>query len=265
MMDQATARQIAFQPLIDGDTGAAFAFQAQASTPRSVSLLSIADQLVHDRYRLDAAIGAAVAAGIGESDALLTLPLTPFGASVPQLAQLLRAALAHRFPVDRLVVEVRVDGDNDPEHLEALLEACSARGIAVAFDGFSAGPAALRLLARFNPRFVKLDTGLTRNIDRSALRQKIVEGVLRLARAMAVPLVAQDIATGGELATLYTLGVGKFQGEWLAPAWQQARLPARPGTRTAPPPRREPRTQPPRRPTPPQQSVPQQEALVSAG
>lgn len=258
----AQAQHIAFQPIVEGDSGTVFAYEALVPTPAGVSLLSIADQIAFEQRRFDAAIGAAVAADIVASDALLAIPVTPCEAPSQQLTQMFRAAVAHRFPVDRLVVQVCADG-SDPEQLETLLHACTARGIAIAFDHFSAGPRALRLLARFSPRFLKLDEALTRDIDRAVARQAVIEGVLRLGRAMATPIVAQGIASDAEVATLYNLGIGKFQGEWVAPA-SHLLQPASRAVRLAPPPRREARTPayPHRRVPEPHRAIYQPEALA---
>lgn len=264
-MPTATAvhQHIAFQPIVDGDSGAIFAYEALVPTPAGVSLLSIADQIAFEQRRFDAAIGAAAAAGIAASEALLAIPVTPCEAPSQQLTQLFRAAVAHRFPVDRLVVEVCANGDNDPEQLEALLHACAARGIAIAFDQFSAGPRALRLLTRFSPCFLKLDEALTRDIDRAVARQAVIEGMLRMGRAMATPIVAQGIASDAEVATLYNLGIAKFQGEWIAPASHQLQPMSR-AVRFAPPPRREARTpaNPHRRVPEPHRAIYQPEALA---
>lgn len=264
MPTTAHAQHIAFQPIVEGDSGAAFAYEALVPTPAGVSLLSIADQIAFEQRRFDAAIGAAVAAGIDASDALLAIPVTPCEAPSQQLTQLFRAAVAHRFPVDRLVVQVCANGNNDPEQLETLLHACAARGIAIAFDHFSAGPRALRLLTRFSPRFLKLDEALTRGIDRAVARQAVIEGVLRMGRAMAIPVVAQGIASDAEVATLYNLGIASFQGEWIAPASHQLQLPTRAAARLAPPPRREARTpaHPHRRVPEPHRAIYQPEALA---
>lgn len=263
MPTAAQAQHIAFQPIVEGDSGAIFAYEALVPTPAGVSLLSIADQIAFEQRRFDAAIGAAVAVGIVESDALLAIPVTPCEAPSQQLTQLFRAAVAHRFPVDRLVVQVCANGNNDPEQLDTLLHACAARGIAIAFDHFSAGPRALRLLARFSPRFLKLDEALTRDIDRAVARQAVIEGVLRMGRAMATPIVAQRIASHAEVATLYNLGISKFQGEWIAPASHQLQ-PASRTTRLAPPPRREARTlaHPHRRVPEPHRAMPLTETLA---
>jgi EAL domain-containing protein (putative c-di-GMP-specific phosphodiesterase class I) len=203
---------VLLQPMIDTHSGLAFAWQARVSEPDS------GDALQRERARYEAAIGAAVERGVFRSDGLLAIPLTPCGDSNRQIGALFRAALLHKVPTQRLLLEIRVDSRSDMEAAADLVDACMLRGMEVALDGFAATPAAMRLLARATPRFVKLDTALTRNIDRSMPRQLIAESVLRLSRHRGFTVIVQDVATPGELSVLYALGVCHVQSPWIAPA-----------------------------------------------
>ncbi|MEI9851249.1 MAG: EAL domain-containing protein [Sphingomonas sp.] len=225
MSDAATARcRTVFQPIVDADTGAAIAFQARVAEADTGG-----DPEARDRRRYAAAFAAVAEAGLERSDALLALPLLSHGDPQRQVATLFRAALAHRLPTERLLLEISAGSRDDPREATALMEACASRGLEIVIDGFAAAPASLRQLARFAPRFVKLDPALTRNIDRSLPRQMIAEGVVRLARTMGVTLIAQDVASRGELATLYALGIKHLQSHWIAPAVTEAQLPSRLG------------------------------------
>ncbi|MCW3838138.1 EAL domain-containing protein [Sphingomonas canadensis] len=218
-----------FQPVIDADSGAPIAFQARVVEPDA------ADAFERERLRYEAAIAAAARAGIAGAEPMLAIAMRPCGVDPNrQIAALFRAALAHRVPVEQLLVEVRIDAGADPEEAAGLVEACVLRGIEVALDGFSAGPAAMRLLARFGLRYVKLDAALTRNIDQSMPRQLIAEGIARLARRQGFTMIVQDIATPAELGVLYTMGVRHLQSHWIAPAVTAAQLPPRLGARREP-------------------------------
>jgi EAL domain-containing protein (putative c-di-GMP-specific phosphodiesterase class I) len=208
----ATPLRTIFQPLIDADTGMAFAYQARVSAPDTGSPLE------RERARYEAAMDAAVTQGILAGDAMLALPLLPCGEPDRQVAALFRAALAHRVPTSRLLLEIGIGSRDDLEAAAELIETCVLRGMEVALDGFAAGPSAMRLIARFAPRYVKLDPALTRNIDGSALRQVIAQGVVRHARNTGYTMIAQDVSTPGELSVLYALGISHLQSHWLARA-----------------------------------------------
>jgi EAL domain-containing protein (putative c-di-GMP-specific phosphodiesterase class I) len=54
---------------------------------------------------------------------------------------------------------------------------------------------------------VKLDIGLVREIDRDAVRQALVAGIVYFARKSGCRLIAEGIETSGELDQLRLLGV----------------------------------------------------------
>ncbi|MBC9034009.1 EAL domain-containing protein [Sphingomonas sp. JC676] len=215
--------EVTLKPMIALGASQPFAWQAVATASRGRSFSAAAAALPPElRISLEArritlAVERAVAAGLLRSDALLAVPVGAAGGKTePLLSHLFRTALAHRFPVDRLVVEVSADERGDRDSAAALIKACMARGLSVALDAFAAGPVALNLLARFTPRFVKLDGTLVRRIDASASRRPIVEGVMRLARGMGVTVVATGVETRGELEALAALGLCHVQGDWTA-------------------------------------------------
>jgi blue light- and temperature-responsive anti-repressor len=233
--DHRTDLVIGFHPMIAKGSVQPFAWAAVATGAcgRSFSALVAALAPVHrpmiEAQRISLAIRNAVAAGLLETDALLTIPLgAAAGLAEPLLSHLFRTALAHKLPLDRLVVEINADERGDVACVAALAEACTARGLSIALDGFAAGSVALKLLSRFTPRFVKLDPALIRNIDASASRRLIAESVMRLARNMGVTVIARGTESRGEHAALSAMGVRHFQVETPLPAAHQ--------------PRREPRT-----------------------
>ncbi|MET0307807.1 MAG: EAL domain-containing protein [Sphingomonas sp.] len=214
---------VTLKPMIGLGASQPCAWQAVASASRGRSFSAAAAALQPEQRvslearRITLAIERAVAAGLLNSDALLAVPIgSASGKAEMLLSHLFRSALLHRFPTGRLVVEVSADERGDRESAAALIAACHARGLSVTLDAFAAGPVALNLLARFTPRFVKLDASLVRRIDASASRRPIVEGVMRLARGMGVTVVATGVETRGELEALAALGVSHIQGDWTA-------------------------------------------------
>jgi len=218
--DQRTDLVVGLHPMIAKGSTQPFAWQAIAtgtcgrSFSALVATLPPVQRPVVEAQRISLAIRNAVAAGLLESDALLAIPLgAAAGLAEPLLSHLFRTALAHKLPLDRLVVEINADERGDLACAAALAEACTARGLSIALDGFAAGSVALKLLARFTPRFVKLDPALVRNIDASVSRRLIAESVMRLARNMGVTVIARGAESRGEHVALSELGVRHFQVE----------------------------------------------------
>ncbi|MBB5710074.1 EAL domain-containing protein [Sphingomonas xinjiangensis] len=219
-IDPRLALSISFQPMTATGVSQPFAYAATARAQGGRSFAAALAMLPLDqRPALEASgialvLEAAVAAGLRENDALLAIPVgAAAGMAEPLLSHLFRTALAYRFPLERIVVEINADERGDLQSAAALARVCSGRGLAIAFDGFAAGPIALKLLGSFTPRYVKLDPALVRNIDASLSRRLIAEGVMRLARSMGVTVVARGAESAGECHVLAAIGVRHVQAE----------------------------------------------------
>lgn len=224
---------MAFQPIIDVDTGRPFAFEALVRGSGGEGAATVLAQVTEEnRYAFDqqcrvAAIKGAVEAGILHTDARLSINFLPNAVYSPVacIQLTLATAAATGFPVDRLIFEFT---ENEPmvdtDHVGRIIDTYRRMGFATALDDFGAGHAGLSLLAKFQTDLIKLDMELVRGIDASLPRRMIVDGVLRMANALGIGVVAEGIETVAECETLRALGVRHQQGY----------LFARPGFRTLP-------------------------------
>jgi EAL domain-containing protein (putative c-di-GMP-specific phosphodiesterase class I) len=215
---------MAFQPIVDTVAGGVFAYEAlvRGADGRTAAqmLESVTDET---RYAFDqqcrkAAIEQAVAAGILDTDARLSINFLPNAVYSPVacIQLTLRTARETGLPTERLIFEFTENQRLDAGHVAGIIETYRRMGFATALDDFGAGHAGLGLLARFTPDLIKLDMELIRDIDTSLSRRMIVESVLRLAEAMGVTVIAEGIETEGEADTLAALGVRYLQGYWFA-------------------------------------------------
>lgn len=85
-------------------------------------------------------------------------------------------------------------------------------GIDVSADDAGAGFAGLRHILELDPRFVKLDISMVRDVDKDPSRAAMVAGMVHFARATGTRLVAEGIETEAEAETLRILGVDLGQG-----------------------------------------------------
>jgi len=227
------ALSMAFQPIVDVETNRPFAFEALVRGPNGESASDILGRVTPEtRYAFDqqcrvAAIEQAVAAGILETDARLSINFLPNAVYSPiaciQLT--LKTAQATGLPTSRLIFEfTENERIEDTAHVENIVETYRRMGFATAIDDFGAGHAGLGLLAKFQPDFIKLDMELVRGIDSSLPRRLIVEGVVRMAAWLGITVIAEGIETVGELDALRALGIRYMQGFLLA----------RPGLRSLP-------------------------------
>ena len=216
---------MAFQPIVDVETGRPFAYEALV---RGADGRGAADVLASvtagNRYAFDqkcrvAAIEGAVAAGILDTDARLSINFLPNAVYSPMacIQLTLKTARATGLPTDRLIFEFTENEEMaDTDHVKTIVETYARMGFGTAIDDFGAGHAGLGLLARFQTDFIKLDMDLIRGIERSMPRRLIVEGVIRIARSLSITVIAEGVETRAEYDILRGLGVRYLQGYLLA-------------------------------------------------
>ncbi len=100
----------------------------------------------------------------------------------------------------------------DIEHVKRIVAAYRQQGFLTALDDFGAGFAGLSLLANFRPDLIKIDMDLLRGLDTDAGRHAIVSGVVAIARALGVTVLAEGVETAAELEALRALGITLVQG-----------------------------------------------------
>lgn len=222
---------MAFQPIMDLQTGAPFAYEALVRGPEGQSAASVLSQVTPaNRYAFDQqcrvkAIQTAALAGLLDTPAKLSINFLPNAVYEPKacIQLTLKTALAIQFPTDRLVFEFTENEEMvDPDHVSNIIDSYKRMGFGTALDDFGAGHAGLNLLARFQPDIVKLDMELIRNLDASLPRRIIVEAVVRMCEALNVLVIAEGIETQAELDHLRAMGVRYIQGYLFAtPAFER--------------------------------------------
>lgn len=216
---------MAFQPIVDVETGRAWAYEALVRGAEGQSAGEVLGAVTDDnRYAFDqqcrvAAITQAVAAGIVETGARLSINFLPNAVYSPLacIQLTLKTAAAVGFPTDRLVFEFTENEEMaDTAHVGNIIETYRRMGFATALDDFGAGHAGLSLLARLQTDIIKLDMELIRGIDASLPRRMIVEGLIAMFERMKITVVAEGIETIGEYEALRAIGVRYMQGYLLA-------------------------------------------------
>jgi EAL domain-containing protein (putative c-di-GMP-specific phosphodiesterase class I) len=221
---------MAFQPIVDMETGAPFAFEALVRGPNGEGAADVLGRVTEEnRYAFDQkcrvkAIETAVRAGILDTPARLSINFLPGAVYSPKacIQLTLKTAAANDFPVERLIFEFTENEQMaDPDHVANIVRTYREMGFGTALDDFGAGHAGLNLLARFQPDILKLDMELIRGLDASLPRRVIVGGVAKMCRELGLTLIAEGVETEEELAALRTIGVRYIQGYLLArPAFE---------------------------------------------
>jgi EAL domain-containing protein (putative c-di-GMP-specific phosphodiesterase class I) len=92
------------------------------------------------------------------------------------------------------------------------LVALKDRGYRVAVDDMGAGYASLQTLAAIEPDFLKFDTRLVRDIDKSSIKRSLLDTLRSLAEKIGARVIAEGIERDEERETLIRLGIEFGQG-----------------------------------------------------
>lgn len=216
---------MAFQPIVDTQTGRVFAYEALVRGVDGAGAASILSKVTDAyRYAFDQAsrvkaIESALAAGLVETDARLSINFMPNAVYSPLacIQLTLQTARLTGMPIDRLIFEFTENEHmGSPEHVSSIIETYKGIGFNVAIDDFGAGHSGLDMFARFAPDEIKLDMELVRGIDHDRRRQAIVRAVVQMCADLDTLVIAEGIETAAEAAALRGLGVRYHQGFWYA-------------------------------------------------
>lgn len=217
---------MAFQPIVDADTGEVFAYEALVRGANGEGAAEVLAKVTEEkRYSFDqqcrvAAIEGAVEAGILDTSARLSINFLPNAVYSPLacIQLTLKTARQAGFPTERLIFEFTENEHmQDTEHVRNIVETYNKMGFGTALDDFGAGFAGLGLLTRIETDYLKLDMELIRAIDTSERKRIIVEGAVRVAQRLGITVIAEGIETRGEHDTLRLIGVRYMQGYYIAP------------------------------------------------
>lgn len=216
---------MAFQPIVDCETGRPFAFEALVRGSNGEGASEVLSKVTaENRYAFDqqcrvAAITGAVEAGILATGAKLSINFLPNAVYSPAacIQLTLRTAREVGFPTDRLIFEFTENEQMiDTDHVRNIVASYRKMGFTTAIDDFGAGHAGLGLLAKFQTDLIKLDMDLIRSVDQSEPRRIIVSGVVAIAKALGIAVIAEGVETVGEYDALREIGIRYMQGYLLA-------------------------------------------------
>ncbi|MYM34426.1 EAL domain-containing protein [Duganella sp. FT94W] len=212
--------QFAYQPIVDLRTRAIYAHEALVRGPNGESAFSVLSQVTDaNRYVFDQACRVQAIKGAAELglSGLLSINFLPNAVYQPAacIRSTFEAAQQFGFPIERIIFEV-TEGERvqDRPHLVNIFREYSRFGFRTAIDDFGAGYAGLNLLSEYQPDIIKIDMDLVRDIDTSAPKQAIVNGIVAICAALNVRVLAEGIETKSERNFLYDAGIDLMQGYW---------------------------------------------------
>ncbi|MDB5510088.1 MAG: diguanylate phosphodiesterase domain with sensor [Hyphomicrobiales bacterium] len=116
----------------------------------------------------------------------------------------------------RLVLEITEHAHvEDYQHVLDTIAPLRAAGVRLAVDDAGAGYSSLQHILQLQPDLIKLDMGLTRNVDSDPSRRALASALIRFAQETGSQIIAEGVETESELQTLHDLGADRVQGYFL--------------------------------------------------
>ncbi len=206
---------MAFQPIIQRQTGRRFGFEAlmrtrESSLPHPGAVIEAAERLGRlpelGRTIRDTTAAAFAAA---PADAVLFINL--------HTLDLLDPALYEDSPLrqiaERVVLEITERSTiDDVKDAYQRVSQLRGAGFRVAIDDLGAGYAGLSSFAALEPEIVKLDMSLIRGVHSSPIRQRVVRSMITLCNDMNIQVVAEGIEEQPEHDCIAAMGCDLLQG-----------------------------------------------------
>jgi len=144
-----------------------------------------------------------------------------------QGASLVQLVKSQGLSPERVVLEITEKSaiENYELFAEALTD-LTRLGFSIAVDDVGAGYSGLEKIAHLNPRYLKFDRELIRDIDSSYIRREMTRALKAFSDSIGSRIIAEGVERKGELDTLLELGIELGQGYLLG----------RPGPAFLPPP-----------------------------
>ena len=126
-------------------------------------------------------------------------------------------ALVERYGIEQSLIEVEITESaysERPDRIVAAFDELAERGFTVLMDDFGSGYSSLNMLKDINVDVLKIDM---RFLDRDDRRSKdIMESVIRMARWLDLPVIAEGVETREQVNFLLDVGCSYAQGYYYA-------------------------------------------------
>ncbi|MDT7513681.1 putative bifunctional diguanylate cyclase/phosphodiesterase [Rhodoferax mekongensis] len=135
-----------------------------------------------------------------------------------RLLDSLQAALdASGIPPQRLEIEITESVlMAETETSQRIIERLRQIGVGIAIDDFGTGYSSLAYLKRLRPNQLKIDRSFVNDTATDSDSRAIVKGVVGLAEALSLNVVAEGVETEEQRAFLQDIGCHTLQGYWIA-------------------------------------------------
>jgi EAL domain-containing protein (putative c-di-GMP-specific phosphodiesterase class I) len=218
---------VIFQPIFDLRSGEALGYEAllRARLPdgicRAAAEIFPAARALHIERAFERVswTRALEAAGRLPGESLLFLNVNPHLVLTAEGELSILGAEAERvqFPYARLALDlIDVEKVESLGSLRSALETAHDVGVGIVLDDITSGYGTLRCCLELAPRWIKVDSAITRGIGRDPRRREVLKMLARVAHDLSVALIAEGIESPEDLDVCFSEGVFAAQGYFLA-------------------------------------------------
>ncbi len=224
----------AFQPIVDATTREVIAFEALVRGPGGEPSAEIFAKVPKENlYRFDQACRLKAIHMATRLNMKARLNVNVFPNSLQRTGMnihaTLEASIQEGFPVRDLIFEV--SEAEEIAHYTSVAEAFRTYerfGFQTAIDDFGTGYSGLRMLAEYQPNYIKLDRNIIADVHQFHVKQTIVGGIRSICERLNISLIAEGVETAAEYQWLRRAGIRLFQGYYFAPPALEALVDVRP-------------------------------------
>ena len=212
----------AFQPIVNAVTREVISFEALVRGPGGEPSAEVFARVPRESlYRFDQAcrVKAIHVAKRLKIHTRLNINLFPNAMHLTgmNIRATLQASFQAGFPVENLIFEV-----SEAErliHYSRVVEIFKSYedfGFQTAIDDFGTGYSGLRMLAEYQPNYIKLDRNIIADIHENRVKQTIVKGIGGICKELCIEMIAEGVEKYEEYQWLRKAGINIFQGYYFA-------------------------------------------------
>ena len=99
---------------------------------------------------------------------------------------------------------------------ETTLEGITSKGFSIAVDDLGAGYSSLSVLADLQPKYIKMDMSIIRNVHQEPRKRRLIELLCKFAEATEAMIVAEGVENEDEMKAVRECGAHIMQGYYFA-------------------------------------------------
>lgn len=149
----------------------------------------------------------------------VSLNISPLQLMAPDfIPAFLKDLSTHNIDASRVEVELTESIIVDDARLALeRIETLRSAGFTIALDDFGTGYSSMGYLARLRFDTLKIDRSFVHSVHNSERDGTVVDGMIRIAHALNLRVIAEGVETADEFHSLKELGCDHFQGYYLDP------------------------------------------------